>query len=505
MKMHPQPQASSPFGLLPTDVWQRLRAMQQEWTAASAAVAGPASTAPERIEAASQALLDLQTVALEAGLLLAETIDCGMVLLEPGPRPDTEVPSSAASRTEVAQQSHLGLSQPEPEPGPEPEPATKPEQLSDYDLEMGLAQLQRRLQRGPDPLPAAPKGRSDKSVMEALDHLRARIGGLPRALPDRGAVCGLLAQTEQGLQSDSDWAILVGTHRRLAIELLGARIRAALQAVGQVCRSDQELVRRGRKVLKQLNQLAAARIVDRSPRGLDERHLQPGIDWLAAARDRQKEVDGLLGKLPPEVQTTFNVDDAFRRLHEDNNQLDTAAFCARLQELLDRGAAVDHTRFVRLVGPRLAELAGQPGLTRLANAVHKVLVEAATDVDAPTQPLDPNWPGFACTRGKRAVLVGGDGRQERLPQLQERFGFASLEWPDLPKNAPGKVSKLVQRVKADNFDVVICLQQFVSHSVTEQLFPLKRQGVKVVLASGYGAVQIQLGLERYLLDRNGDQ
>jgi hypothetical protein len=41
--------------------------------------------------------------------------------------------------------------------------------------------------------------------------------------------------------------------------------------------------------------------------------------------------------------------------------------------------------------------------------------------------------------------------------------------------------------------------------VTEQLFPLKRQGVKVVLASGYGAVQIQLGLERYLLDRNGDQ
>ena len=218
--------------------------------------------------------------------------------------------------------------------------------------------------------------------------------------------------------------------------------------------------------------------------------------WLDDARTIQLELKEELGidRAPP----PFNADDAFRRLRADIDTLTPAQLRERLTLMLDNKVADTEKRFVGLLDSRLPDLADDPKLRRLLRRVSDALDDDDRDDEPVLVAIDPNWPGLQHTRGKRAVIVGGDGREERRPQIRDAFQFAELEWPDVPKGAPGKVASLVEQVRGKRYDIVICLQRFISHGVTDQLFGLDVPGVRVVLAKGYGVQQVRAALDRYL-------
>jgi hypothetical protein len=101
----------------------------------------------------------------------------------------------------------------------------------------------------------------------------------------------------------------------------------------------------------------------------------------------------------------------------------------------------------RWLGPlagQLDEFAGTVERQRIARAVTSAVSESQ-----PKPPPSSAWPYQALTRGKRAVILGGDGRQERIPRLQEWFGSSVLDWPDMPDGAPRAMQTEVTKLELD--------------------------------------------------------
>jgi hypothetical protein len=218
---------------------------------------------------------------------------------------------------------------------------------------------------------------------------------------------------------------------------------------------------------------------------------------LEDARQIQQELDDELGISPePDLPPKFNIDDAFRRLREEVAALPAVQLATRIHDLRANGVAETDRRWVKLLEPRLADLVGDRTLAKVTRAVASALAEDDSDDDN-VRAIDANWQGFAYTTGKRAVIVGGDGRSERSAAMMAAFQFERLDWPDIPKNGPNKANALIAQVRKGKYQIVICLQPFISHKLTDQLFDIDVPGTKVVLAQGYGLVQVKLALERY--------
>lgn len=90
-------------------------------------------------------------------------------------------------------------------------------------------------------------------------------------------------------------------------------------------------------------------------------------------------------------------------------------------------------------------------------------------------------------RGKRAVIVGGTPRAERLPALKAAFGFASLEWA--PSGNERRVGNVVSRMETGGVDMVIVLRNFVEHKVTNRLRAAKGS-TRLVWAETYSVTSI---------------
>jgi hypothetical protein len=347
---------------------------------------------------------------------------------------------------------------------------------------------------------------------EALAALAKLLGPAPAELNGTAALTALLSQLEATVADTRSWDRLDKPTRRMLVEAVAARIRAV---------QDRRLVNRigqpQEKVDRQATRLMQALAAQHGPGKLDRRahgpalsHKPRGADWLADARLLSREIarelgtDDLDGAEPAgaEARTQSlappSVDDLFRRLRQDIGALDKPTMVTRLLELLRLKVGADDKRFAKLLEPRLADLGDVPGLIKVVRYVSAQRAEQdPADVDAPAT-IAPDWPGLAHTRGKRAVIVGGDGRLQRKDTLKSALGLASLEWADLPKKSPKRTSSLVQKVRQGSFDLVICLQKFISHSITDQLFSLTVPGVTTILARGYGLLQVKLAVDRFL-------
>lgn len=116
---------------------------------------------------------------------------------------------------------------------------------------------------------------------------------------------------------------------------------------------------------------------------------------------------------------------------------------------------------------------------------------------APPEPCPAEL--LALTRGKRAILLGGDSRPERTQALQSYFEFAELEWAGLPSNDARRLQSFAARLDNHAFDLAIVLQRFSRHKISKVVFDAGKKGVVTpVLAEGYGVVSVRRGLERYL-------
>ncbi len=95
------------------------------------------------------------------------------------------------------------------------------------------------------------------------------------------------------------------------------------------------------------------------------------------------------------------------------------------------------------------------------------------------------------------MIVGGDRRPEREKAIQKALGLQSLRWVPTDKGFR-HVDALTESIAAGSVDLVIVLQRFVSHSITDRLFALRSGGRRGVLATSYGVRAVQEGLERFM-------
>lgn len=233
--------------------------------------------------------------------------------------------------------------------------------------------------------------------------------------------------------------------------------------------------------------------------GLALGHTSRGANWLADARDCEAEIRasaGLTSAIP--ARETFNGDDALRRLLElVRNGCESVQFVERVREVLEGGVSPNDKRLVHAALPFAMELDGAD-LKALRKAVnHEIEVSEAEEEARPPR-VAPDWAWYPHTRGKRAVIVGGDPRSERVQRLQQTFGFAELDWVD---NASGGVriaDSLTKRMRNGTVDLVIVLRAFSSHKLSDKIFAARDGSCAVVLADTYGVTAVQLAIERFL-------
>ncbi len=500
------------------DLFAALVQRHDAWVAAASSVGTLSAGGRDRLITAEVALAELEGLALRAGLLLADALaghaphvraqlvrflneQTASDTVPPEPAISGEVhvvdvqettPGLAvaepASPTPISIMESAQPPTPAPEPLPPPElqppsvPPPPPVPVTDATMAMLKASLSGELK-------AAPVSVIAKSQHRALESLRKLLGDVPSELKTRSKILSALKQVELTTAEVSTWEHLSLRGRRILAEGVAARTRAIQEAAGQVKEMEyvDDVNRRTTLIMHELRKEVVPEKRDRVAWGLAYMHGPRSETWLDDARLIQQELDDELGikRVASQPPTKFNADDAFRRLREDVLTLSTTDLCARIRDVLTNGVSETDKRFVKLLEPRLPEIMHDRALAKLTRSVAGALAAEDKDEESP-RPIDANWYGFAHTTGMNAVIVGGDGRSERAVVLQSAFRFAGLDWPDIPKNSPGKANALVGQVRKGKYQIVICLQPFISHKLTDQLFDVDVPGTKVILAQGYG-------------------
>ena len=169
--------------------------------------------------------------------------------------------------------------------------------------------------------------------------------------------------------------------------------------------------------------------------------------------------------------------------------------------LLTEGISARHTRLVHIIAPVAEELTG-PDMRALRRAGRAAALKAesgATEEDEADAPIPEDWAWWPVTRGRRAVMVGGDPREPNRVRLERAFGLGELAW-EQAEHSRNSLQKVRDRVKAGGVDLVVILSRFVGHDADQVILPAcKDAGVPFVpVKSGYGVVGIRRAIERYV-------
>ncbi|MCB9537142.1 MAG: hypothetical protein H6704_12895 [Myxococcales bacterium] len=171
---------------------------------------------------------------------------------------------------------------------------------------------------------------------------------------------------------------------------------------------------------------------------------------------------------------------------------------------LNAGVQPEDVRLARLLVGHLDALSGDKALKRLRRAVRQAEASEAeasieiVDEDEGDAALPADWPYFERTRGRVAVMVGGEVREPARARIEAAFGFESVEW--ISGWDIRTVQSLGERVGNGGVDFVVLLARFISHKVTDILMPPLRDGDVdwVMVRQGYGVNQLRMAIERYL-------
>ncbi len=236
--------------------------------------------------------------------------------------------------------------------------------------------------------------------------------------------------------------------------------------------------------------------------GLALGHAPQRSSWVADATEWRASVLALLADREPAPAVTagLNPDDRIRVLTERARLgIDGATLASEVKALLKEGLVPTDKRLVNLTRPYADLLDGQ-ALAPLRRAIRELVESEANELeDAEAHgrsALPEDWPFFGLTRGRHAVIVGGDPRPERAARLEQTFGFEQVDW--LEGTTTRRLEGLLDRMRNGSVDLVIVMRAFNSHKVSEPIFNVRAPNCTVVLADGYGVNQVRLGLERFL-------
>ncbi len=175
--------------------------------------------------------------------------------------------------------------------------------------------------------------------------------------------------------------------------------------------------------------------------------------------------------------------------------------------VLDAGVAVDDPRLIRLVAPRLEDLKTQARFKRLRKAIRdaestaeEAEAEFQAELALPLREPPEGWPLRETVRGRNAVIIGGDLREEARARIQDAFDLASLEW--VTTEHTRHIQAVADRVNAGTVNLVILLRRFIGHDVDRIILPACRSaGIAwVSVDRGYGISQIRSAMDRFITE-----
>lgn len=104
------------------------------------------------------------------------------------------------------------------------------------------------------------------------------------------------------------------------------------------------------------------------------------------------------------------------------------------------------------------------------------------------------------TRGKRALIVGGDEREEKRQRLEKRLQLQSLTWIPSEEGRIRKIDQAVGRMESGQIELLILLLSFCGHSKVNRLIQAaKRHEVLCIpVDHGHGEVRVIRRIAYYL-------
>jgi hypothetical protein len=337
--------------------------------------------------------------------------------------------------------------------------------------------------------------------IDAVSSVATRLGPPISEMTDENRIAEAAALDAE-LNRVNLWASLPKTIQRALVGLVVARMRALQDDSPSHVRALLE--RQLRKGFARLTQFSS----DYQPgwvAGLSRSHRPESGSWFGDADFWWKALGRELGgfvldaeraALNPEVALN-ELTEILRDTPKDVHQIRRVATRA-----LNAGVSPEDGRLTSLLLNYIEALEGDKALKKLRRAVRKAKEDTLTVMPEamPADELPEDWPFFDRTRDRRAVIVGGDIREERRAAIQEAFGFSSVEWID--GGDTRAIQSLAHRVEGNRVDLVLLLARFISHKVTDILLPACRanQTDWVMVRKGYGLNQLRIAIERYLAD-----
>jgi len=258
-----------------------------------------------------------------------------------------------------------------------------------------------------------------------------------------------------------------------------------------------------RKLAKRVDDAADARSVpEEAPRAARV--------WVAAIARRADELEARVENLKQEIAARDEkLAAAHRQVERLQRELDGArAETERLQEAARAARTEDRDR--RKMEHELAELRREAESLRRAGAerdavmrdLERLRAQTAPPVEEPAVPAEEpeGVPEavLAVTSGRRAIIVGGQGRRpEHERAFMAAFRFAELEWETTERGAGMAAwTRLAERMRPGRYDVVIFLAAYTGHGSNTVLQACKRAGIPVAyVTAGYSVNAIARAVE----------
>jgi len=396
---------------------------------------------------------------------------------------EPDIESETEPSTDVEPQDDV---EPEPEPKPASTAAPSPSRPAPPPSQPQLQALQSHFERGPTTPPLVREGWHTH-----VDHVLAGLVPSSDLDEEEDRVCS--AAFECGT-----WTVFPKSVQRLLVGLVTCRLRSLQDEHG----------RQGTAMNSAFSRLTAFSSSEQPGFvfGLARTHRPQHGSWT---EDADRYWDELADLLPSDDEQSPSVGELLRDIEALVPEIDQAPEEARpvvqrqvvrkIRAALEGGVRARHTRLVNLAAPLLDHLEGRE-FRSLRRAIRD---QAAPDTDSDTTdddgPLPTDWAWWSCTRGRRALLVGGDPREPNRRRLQEIFGFQSLEW-EATTGKPQSLQSLATRIRKGSIDLLIILTRFVGHNYDDILLPACKEADVdwVSVDHGYGAARIRLAIERFL-------
>lgn len=319
-------------------------------------------------------------------------------------------------------------------------------------------------------------------VVSGTDDVRRAVAAAVD-LPGRPGVDALLATLPS-------WISFAATDQVLLVEIGAAKLRAAQAAGLDIDEDFKRLARFFKQTMPgKAHGLALAHAPRKGTWAADAKELAARLAPAPSPLNAERELAALKREFVSYL-------DAANLGDEEAADAKKRTWAARLHALFNLSVRRDDPRLVTLFRDHSFVL-DDKAFAKLRRAIRD-----ADDADEPEvdrNALAADWPLFHHTRGKRALMIGGDPREPHRTRVHTAFQFADLDWlPTEFSRNPTQQAKA--RIEAGAVDLVLPLHRWCPHKVDETLQPAcKAKGVPYVsVQNSYGVTGLRLAFERFL-------